>query len=67
MGGAVSQDPRTGYRPKEEVVMTETPDHAGTPVDEEGRNPTQQRIDEEWPEDVPVDADWVEDEPDEAA
>jgi hypothetical protein len=45
--------------------MTETPDHAGMPIDEEGRNPTQQRIDEEGPEDVPVDANWMEDEPDE--
>ena len=47
--------------------MTETPDHAGMPVDEEGRNPTQQRIDAEGADDEPVDVEWVEDEPDEAA
>jgi hypothetical protein len=27
-------------------------------IDESGRNPTQQRMDEEGVEDVPVDADW---------
>jgi hypothetical protein len=32
-------------------------------VDESGRNPTQQRIDEEGPEDRPVDIDWDENEP----
>lgn len=46
--------------------MSETPDHAGTPVDDEGRNPTQQRIDEEGVDDTPVDANWVEDAPDES-
>ena len=29
-------------------------------IDESGRNPTQQRMDEEGVEDVPVDADWEE-------
>jgi hypothetical protein len=29
-------------------------------IDEEGRNPTQQRLDEEGAEDVPVDAPWPE-------
>jgi hypothetical protein len=29
---------------------------------EEGRNPTQRRIDEEGPEDAPVDGSWREDE-----
>jgi hypothetical protein len=42
--------------------MTEEPDHAGTPIDEQGRNPTQQRLDEEGLEDVPVDAEWTDDE-----
>ena len=45
--------------------MTETPDHAGAPIDEEGRNPTQQRLDEEGPGEAPVDAEWIEDEPEE--
>jgi hypothetical protein len=27
-------------------------------IDEEGRNPTQQRIDEEGAEETPVDAEW---------
>ena len=44
------------------------PDHAGTPIDESGRNPTQRRIDDEHgPDPVPVDTEWVEDEPDDAA
>ena len=43
------------------------PDHAGMPVDESGRNPTQQHIDEEGPKDVPVDEPWLDDEPDAAA
>jgi hypothetical protein len=47
--------------------MSEQPDHTGTPVDDEGRNPTQQRIDEEGAEDVPVDADWIEDDEEEGA
>ena len=42
--------------------MSEQPDHAGMPVDDEGRNPTQQRIDEEGAEDMPVDANWSGDE-----
>ncbi|HEY6960250.1 MAG TPA: hypothetical protein VI408_00025 [Gaiellaceae bacterium] len=29
-------------------------------IDESGRNPTQQRLDEEGTEDAPVDADWEE-------
>jgi hypothetical protein len=32
-------------------------------VDDEGRNPTQRRLDEEGVEDVPVDADWPEEAP----
>ena len=28
-------------------------------IDESGRNPTQQRMDEEGVEDVPVDAEWT--------
>ncbi len=31
-------------------------------IDESGRNATQQRIDEEGAEDVPVDAEWPEEE-----
>jgi hypothetical protein len=30
-------------------------------IDETGRNPTQQRIDEEGASEAPVDADWVSD------
>ena len=43
------------------------PDHAGAPVDEQGRNPTQQRIDEDGAANVPVDANWVEDDAGDAA
>jgi hypothetical protein len=35
----------------------ENPDEA---IDESGRNPTQQRMDEEGTEPVPVDVDWEE-------
>ena len=41
--------------------MAEEPEHAGAEIDEEGRNPTQRRMDEEGVEDVPVDANWVAD------
>jgi len=39
--------------------MTEEPGRSGEErIDDEGRNPTQQRIDEEGAEDAPVDAPW---------
>jgi hypothetical protein len=37
------------------------------PVVAEGRNPTQQRLDEDDSEDAPADASWIENEPDDAA
>jgi hypothetical protein len=45
---------------REEEAMSEDwkPDSGEEDIDEEGRNPTQQRMDEEGVEDVPVDADW---------
>ena len=45
--------------------MTEDdyPDSGEERIDETGRNPTQQRMDEEGVEDVPVAADPAEDEP----
>ena len=39
--------------------MAEEPDHAGAEVDEQGRNPTQRRMDEEGVEDAPADASWT--------
>lgn len=54
-------------RPGQYDPEPQEPDHAGMPVDESGRNPTQRRMDEEGAEPVPVDAEWVEDEPDAAA
>ena len=38
--------------------MAEEPDHAGAEIDEQGRNPTQRRMDREGVEDVPADAGW---------
>jgi hypothetical protein len=39
--------------------MTEEPGRSGEErIDEEGRNPTQRRIDEEGAEQAPVDAPW---------
>ena len=36
------------------------PENGEDLIDESGRNPTQQRIDEEGAEDTPVDAEWPE-------
>jgi hypothetical protein len=36
----------------------EEPENGEAEIDESGRNPTQQRMDEEGTEDVPVDAEW---------
>jgi hypothetical protein len=36
-------------------------------IDESGRNPTQQRIDEEGASEAPVDADWVSDDGEEGS
>ena len=41
--------------------MTEQPDHAGAEVDEQGRNPTQERMDRDGVEDRPADANWMSD------
>ena len=38
--------------------MTEPIENGEDQIDEEGRNPTQQRIDEEGAEPVPVDEPW---------
>jgi hypothetical protein len=38
----------------------EEPDHDEDGIDESGRNETQQRMDEEGTEAVPVDAEWEE-------
>jgi hypothetical protein len=39
---------------------TERESNGEEAIDETGRNPTQQRMDEEGVENVPVDADWEE-------
>ena len=41
--------------------MTEPDENGEDLIDEQGRNPTQQRIDEEGAEPVPVDAEWTTD------
>ena len=38
--------------------MSEEPEHGDAEIDESGRNPTQQRMDEEGTEPVPVDEEW---------
>jgi hypothetical protein len=38
--------------------MSESPEENDEEIDEAGRNPTQQRMDEEGTEPVPVDEEW---------
>jgi hypothetical protein len=38
--------------------MSEKPENGDEAIDESGRNPTQQRMDEEGTEPVPVDEEW---------
>jgi hypothetical protein len=40
--------------------MTEEPEDGEESIDESGRNLTQQELDEQGAEDVPVDTDWSE-------
>jgi hypothetical protein len=39
-------------------MSVEEPENEENAIDESGRNPTQQRMDEEGTEDVPIDEEW---------